>query len=166
MPYKDKQKDKKWHKEDYQRKKEIYRELHRKWCRKNREKKRLYDKKPNAKIKRRLRNRERRKIDPKFRLDSNIGSDVCEVLKGRKVWRKWEALVGYTIEDLMEHLEEQFDDNMSWDNYGSYWWIDHIKPVSKFNYKEPEEKEFKECWSLNNLQPLEKIINIKKSNKV
>ena len=43
-------------------------------------------------------------------------------------------------------------------------WIDHIKPRSLFKYKKPENKEFKECWALNNLQPLEKIANIKKFN--
>ena len=55
---------------------------------------------------------------------------------------------------------------MTWDNYGSYWWIDHIKPRSLFKYEKPEDKEFKECWALKNLQPMEKIANIKKGNKI
>ncbi len=55
---------------------------------------------------------------------------------------------------------------MSWENYGSYWWLDHIKPRSSFNYESPDDKELKECWALENLQPLEKIANIRKGNKI
>jgi len=49
-------------------------------------------------------------------------------------------------------------------NYGSYWHIDHIKPKSLFKYISPEDPEFQECWDLNNLQPLEKISNLKKGS--
>lgn len=102
----------------------------------------------------------RRKIDPKFRVDCNMRSLVRHSLKGRKNGWKWEKWVGYTLNDLVEHLEALFDDKMNWDNYGSYWHIDHIKPRSLFSLE-----EFKECWALSNLQPLEKIANIKKGNK-
>lgn len=54
---------------------------------------------------------------------------------------------------------------MNWDNYGSYWHIDHIKPISLFKYETAEDPEFKKCWALDNLQPLEKIANLKKGNK-
>ena len=36
---------------------------------------------------------------------------------------------------LKEHIEKQFVDGMSWDNWGE-WHIDHIKPVSKFDKSE------------------------------
>ena len=128
----------------------------------SKEKKRKYDRK-YAKTDRKLRRKLRRKIDPKYRLDSNISSMISICLKGKKQWRKWENLVGYKIEDLIKHLENQFDNKMNWDNYGNYWWIDHIKPRSLFNYIYPEDLEFKECWALKNLQPMEKIANIKKN---
>lgn len=53
---------------------------------------------------------------------------------------------------------------MNWNNYGSYWWIDHKKPIAAFNYTIPEDQTFKDCWSLANLQPLEKIKNMKKGS--
>ena len=31
----------------------------------------------------------------------------------------------------LEYLENQFDENMSWENYGEYWEIDHIIPLNK-----------------------------------
>jgi len=45
------------------------------------------------------------------------------------------------------------------------WVIDHKKPRILFNYINPEEQAFKDCWCLANLQPLEKITNIKKGYK-
>jgi 5-methylcytosine-specific restriction endonuclease McrA len=129
--------------------------------------------KEKYRIKKRLRDlryvkttrKQRRAVDSKYRLDSNVGSLMGYSLRGAKAGRKWCLLVGYSIEDLMEHLEKQFDDKMTWENYGSYWHVDHIKPRSLFKYTTPEEQEFIDCWSLNNLQPLEKMENIRKSNK-
>jgi 5-methylcytosine-specific restriction endonuclease McrA len=69
-------------------------------------------------------------------------------------------LLGYTYEELKIHLESKFTLEMNWNNYGTYWVVDHIKPISKF---EPNT-DIKEIHSLNNLQPLEKITNLKKYN--
>ena len=89
---------------------------------------------------------------------------ISTCLKGKKTGRKWERLVGYTIEDLMKRLESLFEPWMNWDNYGK-WHIDHIKPKSLFKYNLPEDKSFKKCWSLKNLQPLEASENKRKQNK-
>lgn len=155
-----------------------------KWQKKNIEKKRNYDKiwyqKHNGKNKKieyvkknkfkinKQRNKylkKRRKKDHKFRLDSNMRTLIYHCLRGKKAGRKWKDLVDYNIETLVAHLEKQFDDKMNWDNYGKYWWIDHIRPRSLFKYKTSEDQDFKNCWALENLQPMEKIENIKKGNK-
>ena len=107
-----------------------------------------------------------RKESPKYRLDCNMGIAIYQALKEKKGGRRWESLVGYPLKDLMEHLEKLFDDKMNWENYGNYWQVDHIKPRSLFKYTFPEDQEFKECWALKNLQPLEKIANLRKSNTV
>ena len=52
---------------------------------------------------------------------------------------------------------------MSWDNYGQ-WEIDHRIPISSFDLT--NEAEIKECWALSNLQPIWKIENRLKSNKI
>ena len=78
--------------------------------------------------------------------------------------------MGYTLQDLMKHLESLFEPWMNWNNWGIInkdrrtWNIDHIKPKSLFYYEKPEDEEFKLCWSLTNLQPLDAIMNIKKHN--
>lgn len=108
---------------------------------------------------------------PSYRINNAIKSGIWEALKGNKNGRHWEDLVGYTLEELMEHLESKFEPWMNWGNHGVYeegklkWQIDHIRPVSSFNFETPDDKEVKECWALSNLQPLEVIANIKKGNK-
>lgn len=137
-----------------------------KWVQKNPEYKKEYKERMKEYIREYMNNyaKQRREKDPKFRLDQNMGHLIYRSLKSRKTRRGWKTLVDYTLQDLMEHLEGQFDEKMSWENYGGYWEVDHIKPRSLFNYTIPEDREFKECWSLKNLQPLEKIANLKKSN--
>ena len=102
---------------------------------------------------------------PQNKLSDNMGNSIRSAIRGKKEGRKWQELVGYTLQDLMVHLESQFDDKMSWRNHGSYWHIDHIKPISLFKYETAENPEFKKCWSLDNLQPLEATVNLRKSNR-
>ena len=94
-----------------------------------------------------------------------MGSAIARSLKGVKSGHPWQQFVNYTLEDLIKHLELKFDKKMNWNNYGSYWAVDHIKPKTLFSYSSAKELEFKECWDLKNLQPLEKIENIKKGNR-
>ncbi len=105
-----------------------------------------------------------RKTNPRYSLDENIGTAVWASLKDKKAGRKWETLVDYTLKELIEHLEKQFNSKMNWNNYGNYWVVDHLKPKSLFNYTSSDDLGFKQCWALKNLQPLEKIENIKKGN--
>lgn len=65
----------------------------------------------------------------------------------------------YTLQELRSHLESQFTSEMSWSNYGSCWEIDHIIPQSLFDLSDICNRDFKICWSLANLRPLEKSLN-------
>ena len=82
------------------------------------------------------------------------------------------AFLPYTALDLKNHLESLWEPWMSWENYGGRnndprrtWHIDHIKPQSSFSFTSMEDADFRECWALNNLRPLEKIANLKKGKK-
>ncbi len=111
---------------------------------------------------------ERLKTNPKFKLDHNMSRSICKSLKRKGLSKKetgWQKSVGYTLEQLKEHLEKQFTPEMTWDNHGTLWHIDHIKPKSLFEYDSIDHPEFKKCWSLDNLQPLEAKENLKKNNK-
>lgn len=116
----------------------------------------------------RLYNAEMRK-DPVYRMRVNVSRQVHHALlreHGSKRGASTFDHLPYTPEQLKEHLQAQFDAHMTWDNYGDYWHIDHIYPQSLLPYDTLEHPNFIKCWALDNLQPLEAIENIKKSNKL
>ena len=120
---------------------------------------------------RKKRNYRKLSKNPFYRINKIIRNSIGRSIKGNKKNKHWESLVGYTKEELMEHLEKQFESWMTWENWGAYeegklkWQIDHIRPISSFNFTFPEDKEFRECWALENLQPLEAMENNIKGNK-
>ena len=94
-----------------------------------------------------------------------ITSKVSNVMSGKKQYKSIFVFLGYTPKALKEHLESQFTEGMTWDNYGLYGWhIDHIIPRCFFNFD--DIVEFKYCWSLHNLQPLWAKDNLKKGSKL
>jgi len=89
------------------------------------------------------------------KLNVNISKAISQTLKNGKLGQHWEDLVGYTVVQLKKHLERQFTDGMSWDNYGKGGWeVDHRIPKVAFNFETPFDLDFRQCWALRNLQPL------------
>ena len=113
--------------------------------------------------------RKQLKSNPSFRLRKNVAKSVRNAIQRIGSLKNGGSILNhlpYSMDELKLHLENLFDDKMSWYNYGSYWHIDHIYPQSLLPYTSMEDDNFKKCWALNNLQPLEAIANIKKSNKI
>ena len=108
---------------------------------------------------------DKRRANPSLKLSDRMKNAIGKSLRGGKAGRSWESIVGYTVDDLKTHLESQFTKGMTWDNYGSKWHIDHIRPISDFNFASAEDPEFLECWSLWNLQPLLSNRNLQKGAK-
>ena len=72
-------------------------------------------------------------------------------------------LLGYTKEQLKEHIESLFTDGMSWERFDEIH-IDHIRPIASFNYTTTECEDFKKCWALENLQPMWASDNMSKGS--
>jgi hypothetical protein len=111
--------------------------------------------------------RNRRREDPKYRLGARTRTALWTCLKERNVskYRSIFTLLGYTLEELMIHLESLFTEGMTWDNYGE-WHVDHKLPMVIFQFESVEDREFKICWSLDNLQPLWGEDNLIKGSKL
>lgn len=146
------ERDRKYRRDAYNRNPQKYKELTRRWCEENAER--------HKEAKRQYHNRAME--NPEYRISSSITGGVWRSLKNKKGGRSWESLVGYTTEELMAHLEPQFTKGMTWDNYGE-WHIDHIRPRKDFQFDSPNDLEFKQCWSLWNLQPLWAKENLSKN---
>jgi 5-methylcytosine-specific restriction endonuclease McrA len=99
------------------------------------------------------------------KLNQSFSTRMSEILKGKKRGRHWETLVGYTLAELMQTLEREFREGMSWENYGKVWQVDHIIPLAHFDYNSPDDLKFRKAWALGNLQPLWKGENQRKGTK-
>ena len=107
----------------------------------------------------------RRLTDEAYKLQCNLRRRTRDAIKnqrGKKAYKTIE-LLGCTIQECRAHLESQFTQGMSWDNYGD-WHIDHIKPCASFDLTDPIQQ--KACFNYTNLQPLWAEDNLKKSNKL
>lgn len=138
--------------------KDKVRAYQKKW---NKENKEYIDKRNKAyrertKEERKAYDRKRYKENKLSRLTSNA---ICRSLKGNKAGQHWEDLVPYNLEQLRQHLESQFTPEMNWNNYGTYWEVDHIIPQSLFSFTTYQDEQFQICWSLTNLRPLTVVEN-------
>ena len=97
---------------------------------------------------------------PASHLRGVISTRISHALKYNKELSSNEYL-GCDIKTLMTHIEEQFKDEMTWDNYGE-WHIDHIIPIC---YDNPTLEEQINRLHYSNLQPLWKTDNLKKGNR-
>ena len=100
--------------------------------------------------------------DVGFKILQRCRARLYQAIKGSVKSRRTIELIGCTVEYLMEHLEKQFQEGMTWDNYGE-WHIDHIRPCASFDFS--DEAQQKECFNYRNLQPLWAEDNFRKSDK-
>lgn len=61
-------------------------------------------------------------------------------------------LIGCSIDFYKQYLEQQFKPDMTWENHGILWEIDHIKPCAAFDLTNITQQH--ECFIYTNTQPL------------
>jgi hypothetical protein len=153
--------------------KERLKKNHKKWSEKNREYLTEYHKQWRTenvdkwrKTKRDY-EKNRKDSDPLYKLIANFRTAIWTVLKESNVdkYGHYFDVLQYSPEELINHLEKQFKDDMTWDNYG-IWHVDHKSPITSFDIQEMGDEEFMRCWCLDNLQPMWGEENIRKSNKI
>ena len=106
--------------------------------------------------------RNRIATDVVFRMRKNVSRAINHALKKMNAKKNTSIMLhlNYSMLELKQHIEKQFDDKMNWDNYGIYWHIDHIIPQSCLPYTSMTDDNFKKCWELDNLRPLEAKLNM------
>jgi hypothetical protein len=105
----------------------------------------------------------RRKNDPIFNFKVLIGSNIRTAFKrgGFSKTGRTHEILGIDFDGFVEHIETQFSEGMTWDNMGE-WQLDHKIPISLGNTKDDTIR----LNHYSNFQPLWKIDNILKSNKI
>lgn len=109
-----------------------------------------------------LKKRERYKNDIAFKISCTIRSRVNQSLK-TKFTKHTVDIIGCNIDFFKQWIEYQFEDWMSWDNFGD-WHLDHVRPCASFDLSDKEQQLL--CFSWKNYQPLQKELNLKKNDKV
>ena len=109
----------------------------------------------------------KRRMDLKYNLNRKISRAIWNTLKGNKAGRHWESLVGYTVEDLINHLKTTMPKNCTWNDYmNGKLHIDHRIPIAAHNFDNSNQIDFRNCWSLSNLQLLPAEENLIKGAKL
>lgn len=125
----------------------------------------------NAYVKKRVKN------DPIFALRQKVSQLVRIALRrfgGNKGGNSILDFLPYSIRELKEHLEKQFEPWMNWTNQGVYkisewndndpttwkWQLDHIIPQSKLPYTSMKDNNYEKCWALKNLRPYSAKLNV------
>lgn len=72
--------------------------------------------------------------------------------------------LGCDVFTVRNWIEKLWGPNMTWDNYGSFWVVDHIVPIRMFDLSNIDE--IKICWHYKNLMPLLKADNLKKEGNI
>ena len=108
--------------------------------------------------------RNKRKLDPLFKLQTNIRSIISKAVKRKGYTKrsKTNDVLGCSFEAFKTHIENQFETWMNWDNYGLYnglpnfgWDIDHVKPLASAK----SEQDVLTLNNYTNLTPLCSYIN-------
>jgi hypothetical protein len=104
---------------------------------------------------------ERKKNEPLLKLKMLYRSRINKILGSNR--DKTFDLIGCSPLELKEHIQNKFQEGMSWENHGLFGWhIDHIIPISSANCLE----DLKKLCHYTNLQPLWALDNILKRDKI
>jgi len=103
--------------------------------------------------------RNQHKCNINYRLKKSLAARLRNVLIKNNSTMNY---IGCNIQYLREWFEYNFTLEMNWENYGSYWSIDHIIPVNYFDLTKEDEKL--KCCNWSNLTPVTINYNSSKKN--
>lgn len=128
----------------------------------------MYYQKNKDKInaRRRIYTKKRRENDPVFKLRQTLRNRICDAVKraNTKKANHTMELIGCCPKFIKAWLEHQFELGMTFENHGSLWHIDHVKPCASFNLLDEEEQKI--CFNWKNLRPLIGDENLSKGDEV
>ena len=95
-------------------------------------------------------NQNRYQSDPIYKIKQDQKRKYQYAIKKDKQLRNW--------------IEYNFTPEMNWDNYSSYWDIDHVVPICQWNLLDSIQVAI--CYDWKNMQPYPKNHNMTKKGKI
>jgi hypothetical protein len=161
--------------------KEYIKEYNKNWNILNKDKRKIKSKEwfQNNKTNIKENNRNRYKKDIQYKLRFIVSTNIHHALKRENEVKKFKSkfYLGCDVKFYKQYLESMFLPEMTWENHGNVWEIDHIKPLANFNlineneslvafnYKNTEPR-FKTSYIAESLGYINYIGNREKSNKI
>ncbi len=145
-----------------QKNKEKISEYNKDYKQKNKEKVCDYNKKYNvenrAKIQKRQteQKKERRKTDTQYKLSIVLRNRFRKFYKGKSSSIK--DLIGCSYKNFLKWMEFNFTGDMSWENHGTLWHIDHVLLCHMFDHNNIDDRKI--CFNWKNTRPLLAIKNL------
>lgn len=102
----------------------------------------------------------KKRNDPMTKIKRNLRRRIHHLLRDGYKSKSTAELIGCSFEEFKNHIQAQFVEGMSWDNYGPDWHIDHIIPCYKFDLTILEEQY--KCFNYKNQRPLWALDNLKR----
>ena len=134
-----------------------------KYRQKHPEKRKEESKKYRQKYKEEIRQRGKIRLKKSVnKLSNRIRVRIYESLKMSKNNYSWEKILGFTKKDLLNYFEKKYGISVLDKDIH----IDHIIPISLYNFSSYNDEEFKKCWNMRNLRPISSNENQRKSNKI
>mgnify|MGYP006956012112 CR=1 FL=1 len=93
-------------------------------------------------------------------IDKNIKQSLRYCIKHDGAFR-WSEILGYSKQELINHLKSEMTPEMTFENYGVVWGVTFHIPRRCYIFSKYWDNEFKKCWALKNLKP-DFIINCKR----
>ena len=109
------------------------------------------------------RNRWKNNLD--YRIKGKLRNHINRMIrmaKQKKIGRRTTMFLGVPMAIAKQKIESCFRDGMTWENHGELWEIDHIVPLSHFDFA--NEYQLLMANHISNLQPLLKKENREKSD--
>ena len=106
--------------------------------------------------------KEKRTSDITYKLFENHRNRIRSAIKNKSNSSK--ELLGCEIDNYIKWIEFTMKENMTWENHGTYWHIDHIIPINNYDIENPEEA--KKAFNWKNTWALEAKVNLSKSANV
>ena len=101
---------------------------------------------------------------PQVKLARGLRNRMSAAIRGKYKTGSAISDLGCSMNFLLDYLEWHFYDNMTWENQGDVWHIDHIIPLDSFDLEDREE--FLKAAHYTNLQPLLVYDNLSKGAKL
>lgn len=107
-----------------------------------------------------------KKTNVHYRLALKLRNRIRECMKISNIKKYAHTLeiLGCPLEFLKDWFKFRFDNDMTFENHGTVWHIDHVIPCSLFDFTDDTEQE--RCFHWTNLQPMKASDNFKKGNRV